>query len=418
MKKAMLAAGVIIIAVFVAVFLYRYAILQYSADALIRKLLPKYVEIENISFQPQIGKLILKKFRILNPSGFSVKYLLEVDEVVCAYRMRGKNILDGVEVLEPVLKRPTLTIERLRDGTLNIIRMPQFIQGMSLQRPAVREDNRISPGWRSESMQKGINKGIQAMVGNKSVSDIFKLPEVFIVKDGQLVFVDRMPQTAGTIILSSIEAQIDVKLNKAYTAITSAGSTGEGVVNNRKSEVVRWNSIWNPVTPRLTMANRFNVSGIDMVTFKPYYDRFSPFDFKRGTFSGTLVFDFDNGNIGSTNEVRLSNIAFAVKQDAPNAGFWDTSASDLARYFMTPQGEIVFDFKIKGDMNSPRFYLGPISKQAVTAMAIDKVTQAIQQAARGAAKSEGAGESGGKETDIQKAAKYIDLISEMMSKKK
>lgn len=415
--RIFLVIAVVIIIAAALLFIYRYSLLQYSADTIIRNILPSYIKIDKISFEPQRARLVLRGFRILNPPEFSYRYLLEADEIICAYRMRGKNIMDGIEVLEPVLQNPVLAIERLRNGAINLTSMPQFIQSVSASRAKPQDENNKSAGWKTSSLRKGVATGMQTVIGNKTLADMVRLPETFFVKKGRLVFTDRLLRTSTTISVDSIEAEIYLKLDRSYTKVLSAGSKGEGVLNGHSREVVRWNSTYNPTTPRLTMSNRFNVSDLDIMVFKPYYDRFSPFDFRRGTFSGTLIFDFDNGNIGSTNEIRMRNLAFAVKEGAPNASLWDASVNDIARYFMTPQGEIVFDFKMKGDMASPRFYLGPISRQAITAMAVDKITQAIQQAARESASTAQGGAAEG-ETDMQKAAKYINLINEIMTKKK
>jgi hypothetical protein len=79
------------------------------------------------------------------------------------------------------------------------------------------------------------------------------------------------------------------------------------------------------------------------------------------------------------------------------------------KYFTSPYGDIVFDFKIKGEMSAPRFYLGPISKQALTAMAVDKISEAIQQAS---------GKEGSvKNADLKKAGEYIDIVRGILKKR-
>ena len=209
----------------------------------------------------------------------------------------------------------------------------------------------------------------------------------------------------------NVDAKLGLVLNSSYTALLNLTSTGQGNVNGDRDEVVKWTISFNPTTPGLTMSNRFEVYNVDIVPFEPYYDRHSPFVFKTGRFSGLLIFDFDNGSIGSSNEIHLSNYRFYIKQGYENASFWDTTVSDLVKYFTSPYGEIVFDFKIKGDMANPRFYLGPISKQAITNMAIDKISSAIQQAS-GQSQTPGA-----PKTDIEKAKDYIDMFKGLINKK-
>jgi hypothetical protein len=144
------------------------------------------------------------------------------------------------------------------------------------------------------------------------------------------------------------------------------------------------------------------------LTFEPYYDSFSPLIFKRGRVSGTLVFDFNNGNIGSTNEIYLSGLVFAVKRGYENSEMWGTTVPEIMRYFTTTSGDVVFDFKLKGDMNNPTFYLGPISKRAMTSMVVDKIASyAIDQATK---------QQGGANNDIDKAKQAIDMVRQFLKK--
>jgi hypothetical protein len=98
----------------------------------------------------------------------------------------------------------------------------------------------------------------------------------------------------------------------------------------------------------------------------------------------------------------LSDLKFFVKQGYENATFWETTVPDLVKYFTSPYGEIIFDFKIKGEMADPKFYLGPKSKEAIISMAVDKISAAIQKG------TESPG--GAPKNDIGKAKQYIDLF--------
>ncbi|HPM42557.1 MAG TPA: hypothetical protein PLV52_01860 [Candidatus Omnitrophota bacterium] len=401
-----------------AIFFYRYQILQYSADAIIRKSLPPYIQVDKVFFEPDGRRVRLYGFKINNPPGFSKKYLLEIREVICEYKMRGKNILDGIEVARPVLEAPALAIERRRDGAINLVNMAQYIRESDrLESDLFRQKTLLD----TKKIQKEAIKKVQAASGNKTFAELVSLPEVFIVKKGKLVVLDQnSPVGSHTVSLEDIDAEISLRLDNTYTKVLRAGSEGQGLLNGKSDEIIQWNSVYDPTTPRLTMGNRFTASGLDLLVFKPYYDKLSPFDFKRGRFSGTLVFDFDNGNIGSTNEIRLRDLSFSIKEGFEGSSVWGTPVSELARYFTSPQGDIVFDFKLKGDMSNPKMELGPISKRALTAMAVDKVSQVLRSVANQAkdAVSPQGEATPGKETDAQKAAKYIGIISELMSKQK
>ncbi|MDD5496710.1 MAG: DUF748 domain-containing protein [Candidatus Omnitrophica bacterium] len=398
-KKIILSVITISVILVAAIFIYRYQILQYSAERFIKSLLPNYVTIEGLSFEPHDNKISVKGFKILNPPDFSNIYLLEIDTISCKYRLRGKTLFDGFEVTEPIFKDAVLNIERLGDGKINLNEMKQFIEKSS--------------GSVAPSGKKVPAKASSTLAGTKKLPDLVKLPEVFNVKNGKLVFIDRhvKPKT-HLISFEGVEAAISLKLNDTYTQMLNLSSTGQGFLNGGQKETIRWTVSLNPQTPKLTMSNRFEVSSVNMLTFEPYYDKYSPLVFKKGTFSGTLIFDFDNGSIGSTNEVHLSDLLFYVKRDHENSEFWGTSVKDLAKYFASPFGDIVFDFKIKGDMSNPQFYLGPISKQALASMAIDKVSSLIENAS----KSQQPGQNGAK-SDIEKAGEYIEMFKEMIKKK-
>ncbi|MFA6142377.1 MAG: hypothetical protein WC738_03680 [Candidatus Omnitrophota bacterium] len=399
MKKALISIIVVTAAIALAIFIYRYQILQYSAESFIRKTLPKYAIFDKINIDARGSRVILKGFKILNPADFTNSYLLEMDEFSCNYKLKGKNITEGLEIFNPIFNRCTMNIERLSDGRLNLIQVGKVLANGS---PAAGETAEKSGG---EARQPKI-------IDNSRLSSLIKLPETFLLKSSKVIFIDRfVGRTPNTISFENVEAKIIVRLDENYSRVLGVASAGGGNVNGRSDEVIKWNMSLDPTMPGLTMSNRLDLYDVKIKTFEPYYDRYSPLVFESGRCSGTVILDFYNGNIGSTNELHLSGFRFYVKQGYENQAFWDTTVPDLVKYFTSPSGEIVFDFKIKGDMNSPKFYLGPISKQALTAMAIDKISQAISEAS-----NKGTGSSGAPKSDIEKAKEYIDLFKGLMKK--
>jgi hypothetical protein len=372
-----------------AIFIYRYQILQYTAETLIRKRLPNYVRINNIRFDFSKGEVVLSGFKILNPPEFSKEYLMEIEKISCRYKMRGKTILDGPEFSGPAMTGAVLDIERLGDGKLNLLEAETMIEGRS---PA-----KAAPGHKEgeESPSKAS--------GNKRLAASVKLPETFMIKNAKVIFTDRLTTAKPSVItFENINAELTLKMDEYHSRVLAVNSAGEGYVNGDSGQVVKWTVALNPTAPRLTMSSRLEVSGVAITPFEPYYDKYSPLVFKAGRFSGLLIFDFDNGVIGSSDELRLSDLKFFVKQGYENATFWETTVPDLVKYFTSPYGEIIFDFKIKGEMADPKFYLGPKSKEAIISMAVDKISAAIQKG------TESPG--GAPKNDIGKAKQYIDLF--------
>lgn len=395
MKKIFITIALVLVILGAVIFIYRYQLAQYSAETVLRKLLPDYIKIETMIFDFRSQRVTFRGFRIANPPDFTNRFLMEIDEITCTYRMKGKDILQGIEIMDPVFRKPVLTVERLNNGRINLNEM-QTVVGKNAGKgepPAPSNAKRKEPAGSS----------------GKQLSDTVKLPENFNVQDGKFIFIDRLNFSRPHIItFENIDSVLSVKLDSGYTRALNVSSSGTGNLNGDHAERVRWTVSFNPTTPALTMSNRFEVSGLNILTFEPYYDKYSPFVFKRGRFSGTLIFDFDNGNIGSTNEIHLSNIVFSIKEGYQNAAFWETNVTDLAKYFTSSSGDIVFDFKIKGEMSKPQFFLGPISKQALVSMAVDKVSSAIEQM-----NTKGAGGQG---SDIDKAKKYIDMFQNLLKK--
>lgn len=398
LKKIFISAAILILIIAAAVFIYRYQIFQYSAEAIVRQSLPEYVRIDKIRFDLKGSEVILNGFKILNPQNqFSYKDLLEIEEITCRYRMRGKTFLGGIEILDPVFRKAVLTIERLGDGRLNLVEMRT-----EMEKGGASQDHNIASGAPAAA-------GSFAM-GQKKASDIIKLPQEFLLKNSKIIFIDRFRLSQPHVItFENINARLVFRLNDAYSGVLGLSLSGQGEVNGKAGEVVKWDISYDPNTPKLTMSSRFEVSNVDIIPFEPYYDRYSPFVFASGKFSGTFVFDFDNGSIGSTDEVHLSDFKFYIKQGYENTVFLETTVPDLVKYFSSSFGEIVFDFKIKGDMANPRFYLGPISKQALASMAIDKVSDIVQKAS--------ASRGPGANSDMENAKQYIDLFKGLINKK-
>jgi hypothetical protein len=95
---------------------------------------------------------------------------------------------------------------------------------------------------------------------------------------------------------------------------------------------------------------------------------------------------------------------------------FETNVASLIKYFTTSTGEVIFDFKIKGDMSNPRFYLGPLSKQAVMSMVIDKVSDVIQQMSDKTQQAAGAAAGTGN-TNVDKAVEAIKMFKGLLDKK-
>ena len=404
-KKILIVLVILAIISAAAVYIYRQAIIQYYGEKFIRNNLPEYIKIDKIKFDLGNNAFSLGGLKIVNPPGFLAKYLLAIEEVRCVYRIKGAILPAGLDVTGISLKKPELSVERLPEGRMNFVEMDHFTKSFPVKN--------MPTGLSEEAREaKPVpNRALQGLNITKKLSDIIKLPPSFSIERGKIFFIDSVPfQKPYEIIIESINGEISMSFNDSYTAILSAAFTLRGNLNGAGDETLKWTASLDPKTPKLTMSNRFEVSNLEILTFEPYYDAQSPIVFRKGRFSGDLVFDFNNGNIGSTNEIRLSNVVFWIKQGSENGQFWDTSVEDLIKYFTSTSGDIIFDFKIKGDMAHPQFYFGPISKRALTSMALDKISSyTINQISKQTNNAAGG--------TVDKAKDYINMVRELIKKK-
>ena len=403
LKKIIIALLLVVILAGAAIYIYRHAIIGYYAEKIIRENLPGYIKIDGIDFDFTNNKISLKNFRILNPPEFSSQFLFKADSIAFRYGILAKGIPKGLEISSVSLNSADIRIERLQDNRVNASEMGKFTESFPPK------EAQKTPATAKVALAPAQAKVQANAVAGRKLSDLIKLPSSFEVKGSKIAFIDSVPYEDPYIItVESINGQVSLSFGDNYSKINNLSFDLRGRLNGREKEIIEWIGSLNPATPRITMSNRFEVSDLNLLTFEPYYDRFSPFIFRKGSFSGTLVFDFNNGSIGSTNEIHLSNLVFSVKPGYENEKIWDTNVPDLLRYFTTPSGEVVFDFKLKGDMSNPKPYLGPISKRAIASMVIDKVASyAIDQVAK---TKDGAG------SNIDKAKKAIGVLRNLLKK--
>ena len=357
--------GIVVLVIFIAfagvVYWFRYDIFQFSAESIIKGMLPEYVSVDRIVFDLKDGVMQVKGFGIRNPKGFENKFLASIKFITCKYKMQGKTILDGIEVTDIEATGPVINIERLSDGQLNVNEMGKMMESGPPGKP-------VKP--KAEKKGKAASGGV--------ISDMIKLTNTINVNDGKLALLDKaVSRRPFHLTFENANGNVVLDLSKDYTDVLSVATKGGGLVNGDRAQKIDWTITLDPQTQNLTMGNRFEVNNVDITLFKPYYDTYSPINIKSGRFSGTLVFDFDNGNIGSMNTIVLRNLRFTEKKGGTASGFWDMSVSDMIKYLETSSGEIVFDFKIKGDMKNPRFYPGPHVKQAIQGMVVDKVSELL-----------------------------------------
>ncbi len=398
MRKFILFVLILIIVSAVVLYTQRRTVMRRSTEYALKKVLPGYVTLDELKFDFANKRLAGHGLAILNAEGFSKVNILEISKLSCKFKKKGAKILDGLEITDLTMRGVLFIIERRRDGKLNILEIEKTLKAPKATRQAAGPF--IGPSLAEASPE--------APETSRKFADYVKLPDKLSIKEGKLIFIDNALRANPYIItVDNINATVGLKLDEDYSDILFMNTNGRGILNAKNDQKLEWIVSLNPTTPKLSMANRFIVKGVDLLTFVPYIDRYSPLNIRKGLFSGTLVIDFDNGQIGSTNEVELSGLDFSVKSGYEKAQFWQTTVSDLRQYLLSGSGTIIFDFKIKGQPDNLKFFLGPITKKAMTRMVIDRVSQAIVSPSEG---KEGSQELPG---DLKKIKDIVDMLKNM-----
>ena len=356
---------IVLILAGVYVYLNRVSLFKQSVDKLIEDLLPAYIKIKDINFDFKNQTISVEDFKIINPPGFKHEYLIEVPLIRCNYsQVDQTNILKGLTLGNIRLIEPVLYIDRREDNKINVQEMDKVFS-----KKKITEKNPL--------MTK-LNTLISYILSPiKNIDQLLDIDPNFDIDKGVFLFSDGLIGEGYITTIDNIRASITLDLKKGYKGVDFVKTKGSGEINSYPNQHIDWDTGYDPTRERLTMSNTFNIRNLDFIHFAPYYDKFSPFVFTKGRASGELVFNFDNGDIGSTNELRLSNLTFTQKKEHSFNQYWPTGGDDLYKYFSSSEGEVVFDFKIKGPMEDPKFYLGSKTKRALTRMVFGKITEQI-----------------------------------------
>jgi len=368
--KAFLSLCVIVITVTaVTIYFNRQTIFDYSLNKLILNLLPESITIDELELDLDNKELLVSGFKISNPPGCKNRYLLEVSTIRCSFKQKNpKKITDGIIVAEPTLYTPTLYIERMEDSSINTQKMKSILSKKKAETPS--------------AFKQGLFGAISYIFSPvKDIEQLVTLDSLFKIKNGKFVFDDSSLGGAPyRTTITDVDAQITLRFGGRLTDLRYIDSAGSGTVNGRQGERVEWVSGFEPTKKDLTMSNTFNIRDVDFTHFKPYYEPHSPFIFKRGKINGKFIFNFDNGDIGSVNEGWFTDLDIEKAKDSSMIKSWIldmVTVDDLYKYFSSKAGNVEFDFKIKGPMSDPKFYLGSKTKRALLKLSANKLIGSI-----------------------------------------
>ncbi len=387
----MLIIVILLLCIAGAVYFFRDDIFQYSAESLIKKNLPDNMTVEEVNFNIEKGYLDILGFRLLNPPGYEKKYLCYIRRFICEYENKGLSITDGITVTGITAEFPELYVERRSDGKINLQEVIESMQATGHENnfkslsDTIPEPVTVKGDYAEEAISKNevvqnnfVKEKIYAGLAGFDIFDFLELTDTIKITGGNFIFKDFTPEPVYQLSLDDINGKVRFIFNDDYKKLISIETRGDAIVNGYRDQNLEWVSILEPNDIAPAMSNTFKVENIDITRFKPYYDQYLPIDIINARASGKFVINFDNGNIGSSNTVKLRDLKFIVKKDTSSSRYWEGAFNEILKYLTSAHGETIFDFKIKGSMENPAFYPGPYVKTAIQNMMVDKISQAVK----------------------------------------
>ncbi|MDD5504064.1 MAG: DUF748 domain-containing protein [Candidatus Omnitrophica bacterium] len=369
--KAFFAICAIITALAIALGIYAYAerqkLLNAGLDRIIRASIPSYARIQELSLDMPNRLITAKGLTVANPYGFKNDIFLQIENISLSYEQTdSRNILSGITLKNIKASGVKVFLEKNSLGLFNAAKMEAVLNSKNHGKSAV-----------------GIWANITARAAGFfapkiDINQLLRLEPVFDIDNGAVFFNDYFIDSEGyRASVEKISAKASAVLKRGGRDISSINFDGSGIINNEPGRILSLSAMYDFSKSHPVLNNNINIKNADIKSFGPYYDEFSPFIFHAGTVSGRLVINIDNELIDSSNELVFSNLELENKKNHGFNRFWPSGADDLYSYFSSEQGDILFDFKVKGAIDKPEFYLGPKTKQALAYMVIDKIAGVI-----------------------------------------
>ena len=404
MRKFLMLILILLLCVAVFVYLNRHVIVEQMIEKTLSENLPDSILIDDVKIDINKGKAEVIGLKVLNPEGFREDHCLTIDRLVCMFDLSSEGIFEGIDIQTIKINGLEVFIERGADKQINLIEAGERFQPeteviVDQNRKSVIDENKLIRDFLE-------NKGMLDEDGNFDVSGKINVTDTINIKNGTITYYDlstgRIPFSVS---IDDIQGDLIIKTFNSFSDILLVRSYGTGTLNGYHDQTLKWNTTFYPETAKLTMSNNIEAMNVDISTFLPYIDSYLPITISKGRLSGNLVFDFDNGNIGSMCSLKLNDLDFKAKQQGGGVSFWEEGVDDIVRYLRTSPDEIFFDFKVKGDLENPRFYPGPVVKAALQRMFMEKIQYMI------------GGEDEGGQADSDKRSVQEGMVSDQQGER-
>jgi len=360
-KKIFIVLLILFAFLLVSIYIFRANIKRYAIQTILKSFPLPNVALANVRFDETSGKLNLEEIKIKNPKGFKSEYMIEADSINMDIRFTTKPNL-RLDINKIDITNPVFYIERSPDDKWNFQEYPKKEMTASLKKE--NGFDFIKEAFATESERKSqvmLPRTININNGTVHFLDNF-------VAFGKTHKIDFFPITGTLSLYYEAEKQ-------NYTKISFSGSSN---IAGESERMIKGNFEIYPMEKNPSYTLECNAYNVPLATIKPYLDRYTPFIVMQGSFNMASQVKSVNGAIDGDYTMELMDLVFALNPEKSDIPFLETSVKKLTLYLTNQRGNVVMDFKQKGEAGGKiSWELGPITKRAIGLMAIDTVIEVI-----------------------------------------
>lgn len=356
--KILFGAAAICSVIIAAIFLY---VTFFGKDFIERSLSDFFgsrIKFKSVSLNLEKSAVSLGNFSIENELALEKKifnaevFTLKINKA--AFEKEKKVIFDEITV-----ERAVVNVERKPDGKISLI----------LPVPPEKPKGQGASGEKDNGSKDGLYNFVKTVRKVSIKNSIVRFWDYSVSSDPFLIRCERL----------SVEMASDPEAAKENGYIPVKIVTNFEVPNAPyPSGTVYLGVDMKVYKPFFETNIKFAGRDIDIDHIKPYLDLYTPFIFNKGSFSMDLDAAIASNNIDAFTTIVFHTLRVGINPRKQDSEFLETSVNRLMPYLTSSQGEVAFDFVIRGPLSNPTFGMGPKLKAAAGMAVRDEVAKYIQ----------------------------------------
>jgi uncharacterized protein involved in outer membrane biogenesis len=266
-----------------------------------------------------------------------------------------------------VFKTDRLTLEA---DFMGLLRKKYVISNVSLKNPYIlletdRNGNLIIPFPRKGPTKEKAEKPLPPVVIKK-----------IVITKGSLDYLDR--KVSSTPVLTRVRdieldfKEIAVPLGDNFSPYTLSAS----VPGNQSAGILKSKGKMKPKTK--DMDCKVEVRKLDITPFKPYYQKKSDVNVKKGTLDLDMDAKVKSRKINAPGRALLKDLEFE-KRPGVGGTFMNIPLSAVVTFLKNNNNEIIVNFVMEGDLDNPKFSLRESFMREVTIAMAEKLGLSVKR---------------------------------------